>query len=85
MNITSGVECGYFVVEQDDRALCLKDFVICPVYQGRGIGSTILRNLQQRTAVSGVPLHLHVLRHYKNAGSVRSRREDQLCICAIRF
>ena len=70
--IVDGVECGYCVVEHRDNAICLVDLVISPAYQGRGIGSTVLRALQHQAVTERVPIHLRVL-HANRAKELYTR------------
>ena len=70
--IADGVECGYCVVEHRDNAIFLKDFVISPEYQGRGIGTAILTDLQHQAATMSVPIHLRVL-HANRAKELYAR------------
>jgi ribosomal protein S18 acetylase RimI-like enzyme len=75
--IADGVECGYCVVELRDNAMHLVDLVISPAYQGLGIGTAILTNLQHQAATMGVPIHLRVL-HANRAKELYARRGFRL-------
>lgn len=58
--VVDGKEVGDVdVVEEPDR-IRLTGFELHPEYQGRGIGSGILRALQARATERGVPLYLGV-------------------------
>lgn len=53
---------GYVQTQQRPDALHLANIVIRPAAQGQGIGSTILRELQQRAAARRWPVTLKVFR-----------------------
>lgn len=57
-----GVDVGLLSVEERDDALFLGSIEILPRYQGRGIGTTLIRQLQRRAEESGLPLRLQVLK-----------------------
>ena len=58
--LADGVPCGYACVE--DRAaeadVHVRELVIAPEHQGRGIGTALLREVQARARERGVPVHL---------------------------
>ena len=53
-----GVRCGYSCVENQNDAIYLRELVIDPDFQNRGIGTHILRNLIDRAIERDVPLRL---------------------------
>jgi ribosomal protein S18 acetylase RimI-like enzyme len=57
----SGEDVGVLSVEDRDDELFLADVEIHPRWQGRGIGSSIVRSLQDQARSAGKPLTLQVL------------------------
>lgn len=53
--------CGFIQTEERDAALWLDELVLLPEAQGRGIGSTLIRNLQAEATAKGLPMRLNVL------------------------
>jgi len=53
-----GVPCGYVRVEERADDIVVSELVIRPEFQGRGIGSAILRETIERARARGVPVHL---------------------------
>lgn len=52
---------GRMVVAQDAAALRLVDIALLPLWRGRGIGSALLRALQQEAGAARLPLRLQVV------------------------
>lgn len=52
------VRSGYWIVEHRTKDIHLRELVIHPDFQGRGIGTTLLRMLQRDAAARGVPIRL---------------------------
>jgi ribosomal protein S18 acetylase RimI-like enzyme len=69
-----GADCGYCVVEHRPYDIHVRELVIHPDFQGRGIGTQFLQRLQKRAEESGVPVRLgtfhqnHAVRLYKRLG-----------------
>lgn len=57
-----GVDVGILSVEEREESLFLATIAILPQYQRRGIGTTLIRRLQQEAREGGVPVTLRVLR-----------------------
>jgi ribosomal protein S18 acetylase RimI-like enzyme len=57
-----GVDVGVFSVEEREDSLFLALIALLPQYQCRGIGTTLIRGLQQRARDSGLPVTLRVLK-----------------------
>lgn len=64
-----GAPCGRIVVDAGALALRLVDIALLPEARGQGVGSHVLRGLQQCAARAGLPLRLAVHR-----GNSRARR-----------
>lgn len=64
---SDGEPVGALSVEETGDALFLADVEIAPEWQGRGIGSAIVRSLQERARAKGRPLELQVL-HVNDRG-----------------
>jgi GNAT superfamily N-acetyltransferase len=60
--LADGTPCGYACIEDRSTAaeadVHVRELVIAPQYQGRGIGSALLRDAQARARSRGVPVHL---------------------------
>jgi len=56
----NGVPVGQQVVAQSGAGLLLVDIALLTQWRGQGIGSALLRKLQQEAASAGLPLRLHV-------------------------
>ena len=57
-----GADVGYISVEEQKSCLLLHTIGILPEFQGRGIGTTLIRRLQRRAKLKGVPVMLQVLK-----------------------
>jgi len=57
-----GVDVGVLSVEEREDSLFLALVAILPEYQGRGIGTTLIRRLQRRAKAGSVPVTLQVLK-----------------------
>lgn len=57
-----GQDAGVLVVEDHDDRLYLALIELLPAYQGHGIGSALIRDIQQRAKQTQRPLTLHVLK-----------------------
>ena len=53
-----GTPCGYVRIEERDHDFHVRELVIHPDHQNRGIGTAILRETQERARAKGVPIHL---------------------------
>ena len=58
MLLCDGAPCGYVCVEEHDDHVLVAEIVVMPEFQGRGIGSTVLRETQERARERGVPVRL---------------------------
>jgi ribosomal protein S18 acetylase RimI-like enzyme len=53
-----GVTAGYACIEERDADFHVREIVIHPDFQGRGIGSAVLRETQEHARAKGVPVRL---------------------------
>lgn len=60
--VIDGQDAGVLVVEEKPDELYLGLIELLPDFQGRGIGSSILRRLKREAEDKGLPLGLRVLR-----------------------
>lgn len=58
-----GQPVGRLWVVRGARELRLVDVTLLPAYQGAGLGTALLRSLQEEAAAAGKPLRLHVSRN----------------------
>jgi ribosomal protein S18 acetylase RimI-like enzyme len=56
--LADGRPCGYACLEDRAADVHVRELVIAPEFQGRGIGTALLRRVQQRARDRGVPVHL---------------------------
>lgn len=66
--LLDGVRCGYSCIQNQNDAIYLRELVIDPDFQGRGIGTCILRHLIDRAIARGVPVRLrtHIVNRAAN-------------------
>jgi ribosomal protein S18 acetylase RimI-like enzyme len=70
--LCDGAPCGYLCVEERADDLHVREIVLLPEFQGRGIGSTLLREVIDRAAERGVPVRLGT--HHQNRAQHLYRR-----------
>jgi len=56
--VVDGEPCGYVSIEDHITDVHVRELVLAPDYQGRGIGSAVLRTMIERARARGVPVHL---------------------------
>ena len=56
--LSDGIPCGYVCIEDRDDDIHVREIVLAPEYQGRGIGSSILREVMERARTRRVPVRL---------------------------
>jgi ribosomal protein S18 acetylase RimI-like enzyme len=54
--------CGYFRQENLADAIKIHEIVLLPSFQGKGVGSTILKQVQARAQLKDLPVKLQVLK-----------------------
>jgi ribosomal protein S18 acetylase RimI-like enzyme len=69
---SDGVRCGYSCIENRDGHIYLRELVIDPAFQGRGIGTYIIREVLERGIERGVPVRLQT--HIVNRAADLYRR-----------
>ena len=80
-----GAAVGRLFVAPVDNGLCLVDIALLAQYRGRGIGTQLLRQVQQTAAARQLPVRLSVLRTnpaqhlYARMGFDRLA-QDELCL-----
>lgn len=57
-----GMDVGVFSVEERGESLFLALIAILPRYQGRGIGTTLIRRLQRKASIRGMTVTLQVMK-----------------------
>ena len=63
-----GTDVGYISFEEQESCVFLKTICVLPAYQHRGIGTTLIRSLQQNAVRTGVPVMLQVLKSNRARG-----------------
>lgn len=56
--LCDGITCGYVCIEDRADDIHIREIVLLPEYQGRGIGSSILREVMERACTRRVPVRL---------------------------
>ena len=80
--VVDGLDAGVLEVERRPDAIWLANIEIAPEYQGRGLGSAIIRDLLTEARARGVPLTLQVNRVnraralYERLGFVETGRTE---------
>jgi ribosomal protein S18 acetylase RimI-like enzyme len=69
----AGEEVGMLIVEEREDEVFLSELQIVPAWQGRGIGTSIVRSLMERAAAVGKPLTLRVLHVNPRAKALYAR------------
>ena len=59
--------CGYYRSETLPTEIKAHELVLLPAFQGKGIGTELLRNLQKQAVVADLPIHLQVLKQNEAA------------------
>lgn len=70
--LCDGVSCGYSCVEDQNGYIHLRELVVDPAFQSRGIGTHIIRDVIKRAIGRGVPVRLHT--HIVNRAAKLYRR-----------
>ena len=66
------LRCGYTSIENRDNDIHLNELVVDPDFQGRGIGTHILREVIEQSILKGVPVRLRT--HVTNRAANLYRR-----------
>ncbi len=66
--LADGEPCGYVCIEDRPEDLHVREIVIHPAFQGRGIGSGILREVIERARQRRVPVHVGTFRKNRAVG-----------------
>jgi ribosomal protein S18 acetylase RimI-like enzyme len=66
-------DIGLLVVDEEDGSIRLAEIELMPAWQGRGIGSSIVRWLMKEAAAAGKPLTLRVLHVNERARDLYER------------
>lgn len=59
--LLNGRPVGRMMVDRDDASILLRDIALLTEYRNAGIGSRLIQDLIKEAAVSGKPIHLHVV------------------------
>jgi ribosomal protein S18 acetylase RimI-like enzyme len=58
----SGAPCGYAAVDYKPDKISIRELVLRPEYQGKGLGTQFLQNLFTAASARCIPIHLQVLK-----------------------
>ncbi len=56
--LSYGIACGYVCIEDRADEIYVRELVLLPAYQGRRIGSSLLREVMKRARTRRVPIRL---------------------------
>jgi ribosomal protein S18 acetylase RimI-like enzyme len=68
-----GADVGVLAIEEGPDEIYLAEIQLLPQWQGRGIGSSVLRSLLERGAACGKPVTLRVLHANPRAAALYER------------
>ena len=77
-----GIPCGYASIEERDDDFHVREIVVHPDHQNRGIGTAVLQETIGRARARGVPVHLGTFIHnraadlYRRLGFQETARTD---------
>ncbi len=71
--LRDGEPCGFVAIYDRDEAVVFSELVILPAFQGRGIGTALLREQIERARERGVPVSLSVLHENHRAAALYRR------------
>lgn len=66
-----GVPCGYACVEDCEEDVHVRELVVMPEFQGRGVGTSVLRAAVERARARGVRVFLGTFHLNRAAGLYR--------------
>ena len=66
-----GEPCGYLAVDVEARAVTVREIVLAPDYQGRGVGTNLIEEAVGAARARGVPVQLGALRENRAAALYR--------------
>jgi ribosomal protein S18 acetylase RimI-like enzyme len=69
--LCDGIPCGYVCIEDRDDDIHIREIALMPEYQGRGIGSSILREVLERARAHRVPVKLGTFHKSRALGLYR--------------
>lgn len=70
--LCDGTPCGYTCIEERDADIHVRELVIAPEFQGQGIGTQILADVQKTASGRGVPVRLGTF-HVNRAANLYRR------------
>jgi ribosomal protein S18 acetylase RimI-like enzyme len=80
--VSDGTPCGYCQVEAGPDHTHVRELVLAPRFQRRGLGTSFLQQLQAHARTTGLPIRLgtlhqnHALRLYQRLGFEERSRTD---------
>lgn len=69
----NGQDAGVLVVRWEPDRFFIELIELLPVYQGYGVGTAVIRDIQQRASKQHLPITLHVLKANKPARRLYER------------
>ena len=70
--LCDGIPCGYVCIESQEAEVHVREIVVRPEFQGRGIGSFVLQQAMEQARQRGVPVSLRTA--HVNRAAVLYRR-----------
>ncbi len=66
-----GEGCGYVAIKERDECVLIRELVIDPRFQGRGIGTLVLSEAVELGTSRGIPVRIGALHQNRNIGLYR--------------
>jgi GNAT superfamily N-acetyltransferase len=70
--LCDGAPCGYILVDERPDTVIMREILLMPQYQNKGIGTALIKEIQQRAHTRQVPVTLGTL-HANNAARLYRR------------
>lgn len=58
----NGIDCGFISIERNQEYILIHEIVLLPEFQGKGIGSNLLKEIIQEASTKNIPIKLQVLK-----------------------
>lgn len=73
-----GQDAGVLVVRWEPDRFFIELIELLPMYQGHGVGTAVIRHIQQRASEQHLPITLHVLKANKPARQLYQRLDFRI-------
>jgi ribosomal protein S18 acetylase RimI-like enzyme len=59
---SNGTDCGFISIERNKEYIFIHEIVLLPEFQGKGIGSSLVKEIIQEASLKNIPVRLQVLK-----------------------